>query len=131
MTKVVRAMADTCAGKRWPPPPTPSRGSSLATDWAQAAAELQPGFDGPAAEFKAPVPTVFTKEGFRFFFYSNDHEPVHVHVRKGDGEAVFTMHGAVELQESAGLKLQEVRRALELAEAHRNAILNKWHEHFG
>ncbi|WP_395715367.1 DUF4160 domain-containing protein [Prosthecobacter sp.] len=35
------------------------------------------------------MPSVFTKNGFRFFFYSNDHEPLHVHVRKGGGEAVF------------------------------------------
>jgi hypothetical protein len=25
----------------------------------------------------------------QFFFYSNDYEPIHVHVRKGNGEAVF------------------------------------------
>jgi hypothetical protein len=37
------------------------------------------------------VPTIFTEDGFRFFFYSNDHEPVHVHVRKGDADAVFNM----------------------------------------
>lgn len=35
------------------------------------------------------MPTVFTKDGYRFFFYSNDHTPIHVHVRKGSGEAVF------------------------------------------
>jgi hypothetical protein len=57
------------------------------------------------------VPTVFVKEGFRFFFYSNDHEPMHVHVRKGDGEAVFNLDGGVELRESVGLKVQELRRA--------------------
>lgn len=77
------------------------------------------------------VPTVFTKEGFRFFFYSNDHEPVHVHVRLGGGEAVFAIEGQVELRESAGLKLQELRRAQELAEEYHRAILDKWHEHFG
>jgi hypothetical protein len=29
------------------------------------------------------MPTVFIKDGFRFFFYSNEHRPIHVHVRKG------------------------------------------------
>jgi hypothetical protein len=37
------------------------------------------------------MPTVFTQGGFRFFFYSNDHEPVHVHVLYGTGEAVYSM----------------------------------------
>lgn len=40
-------------------------------------------------------PTVFSKDGFRFFFYSNDHSPIHVHVRKGDGEAVFEVEEVV------------------------------------
>ncbi len=67
----------------------------------------------------------------RFFFYSNDHEPMHVHVQKGDGEAVFNLDGGVELRESVGLKVQELRRAESLAEAHRQAIVTKWREHFG
>ena len=35
------------------------------------------------------MPLVFEKDGFKFAFYSNDHRPIHVHVRKGDGEAIF------------------------------------------
>ena len=35
------------------------------------------------------MPTIFTIEGFRFFFYSNDHAPVHVHVQHGGGEAAL------------------------------------------
>ncbi len=67
----------------------------------------------------------------RFFFYSNDHEPVHVHVRRGDGEAVFNVREEVALRESQGLKVQELARAQELAEANRDLILSKWHEHLG
>ncbi|HUP24300.1 MAG TPA: DUF4160 domain-containing protein [Thermoanaerobaculia bacterium] len=33
------------------------------------------------------MPTIFTKEGFRFFFHSNEHRPIHVHVRKGCGRS--------------------------------------------
>ena len=60
------------------------------------------------------MPTVFEKDGFRFFFYSNDHSPIHVHVRKGDGEAVFNVEGEVALRESQGLKLKELSRAQDL-----------------
>ncbi len=56
---------------------------------------------------------------------------MHVHVQKGDGEAVFNLDGGVELRESVGLKVQELRRAESLAEAHRQAIVTKWREHFG
>ena len=75
------------------------------------------------------MPTVFTKEGFRFFFYSNDHQPIHIHVRKGEGEAVFNIGNEIELREAVGLKVQELRRAEYLAEEHRHLIIRKWNEH--
>lgn len=77
------------------------------------------------------MPTVFTKEGFRFFFYSNDHRPIHIHVRKGTGEAVFLVEKRIELRESVGLKLQELRRAQDLASEHRDLIVRRWNEHLG
>ncbi len=76
------------------------------------------------------MPTVFSRDGYRFFFYSNDHRPIHVHVQKGSGEAVFNVEGTVELRESAGLKGQELRHAEELAKEHRELIIQKWDEHF-
>lgn len=76
------------------------------------------------------MPTVFIKDGFRFFFYSNDHTPIHVHVKKGSGEAVFEVEGAVVLRESVGLKTKELSKAEDLAEEHRELIIQKWHEYF-
>ena len=32
------------------------------------------------------MPLLFTFFGLRFMFYSNDHEPIHVHVVKGKGK---------------------------------------------
>lgn len=29
------------------------------------------------------MPTILTTNGFRFFFYSNEHLPIHIHVEKG------------------------------------------------
>jgi hypothetical protein len=39
----------------------------------------------------ATMPKVFDKDGYRFFFYSNEHLPMHVHVTYGDGEAIFIL----------------------------------------
>lgn len=77
------------------------------------------------------MPQVFEKDGFKFFFYSNDHRPIHVHVRKGDGEAIFNVEGTVELRESYGMKVRELARAEELAEENRSIILEKWNEYLG
>jgi uncharacterized protein DUF4160 len=75
------------------------------------------------------VPKIFEQDGYRFFFYSNEHRPIHVHIRYGSGEAVFDVEDGVELRESLGLKMQELARAQELAESHRQLIIDKWHEH--
>jgi hypothetical protein len=48
------------------------------------------------------VPGIFEKDGYIFFFYSNDHEPIHVHVRKGNGEAVFLVDVEVFLRNLKG-----------------------------
>lgn len=76
------------------------------------------------------MPKVFEKDGYTFFFYSNDHRPIHVHVRYGGGEAVFNVEDVVELRESHGLRVNELAHAESLARAHRALILEKWHEHF-
>ena len=31
------------------------------------------------------MPTVFREDGYRFFFFSDEHLPEHIHVEKGDG----------------------------------------------
>ncbi len=76
------------------------------------------------------MPTVFTKDGFRFFFYSNDHTPINVHVSNGDGEAVFEIAGEIVLRESVGMKTKELSKAEKLAESHKELIIAKWNEYF-
>ena len=56
---------------------------------------------------------------------------MHVHVRKGGGEAIFDVEDRVELRESYGMKLRELSRAQELAEENQRLIIEKWHEHIG
>ena len=75
------------------------------------------------------MPKIFERDGFRFFFYSNEHEPIPVHVRYGGGEAVFTVEESVELRESHRMRVSELSRAQEIAYEHRDLIVEKWHEH--
>jgi hypothetical protein len=76
------------------------------------------------------VPKIFEQDGYRFFFYSNEHRPIHVHVRYGSGEAVFEVERGVELRESQGLKVRELTKAEELATQNRELIVQRWHERF-
>jgi hypothetical protein len=75
------------------------------------------------------MPKVFDKDGFSFFFYSNEHRPIHVHVRRGDGEAVFDVEEGIELRESQNMKMKELAQAQQLAAENLQLIVEKWHEH--
>lgn len=76
------------------------------------------------------MPKIFEEDGYRFFFYSNEHRPIHVHVRRGGGEAVFEVERGVELRESQGLKVAELSKAEQLANEHRQLIIQRWNERF-
>jgi len=37
------------------------------------------------------MPKIFEYFGFVFYFFSNEHEPIHVHVALGDCETIFEL----------------------------------------
>ena len=37
------------------------------------------------------MPKIFEYFGFIFYFYSNEHEPIHVHVLHGGKESIFEL----------------------------------------
>ena len=75
------------------------------------------------------VPKVLEKDGFVFFFYSNDDAPIDIHVRRGGGEAVFDLDNDVELRESQGMKLSDIAKAEAIATEYKQLMIKKWHEH--
>ena len=75
------------------------------------------------------MPIIFEQDGFKFFLYSNDNEPINVHVRYAGGEAVFNINDTIELRESHGLKVKELSKAQSLAEANQQLIIEQWNEH--
>ena len=76
------------------------------------------------------MPTLFTVFGFRFLFYSNDHEPIHVHVIKGDAEARFQVLPNVSLMDNHGLKPAELKLAESLVEENKETIVANWKNFF-
>ena len=72
------------------------------------------------------MPKIFEQDGYVFFFYSNDHAPIHVHVRRGEGEAVFVVE-----RESVGFNVRELSRAEDLIDDNLELIKQKWAEHLG
>lgn len=62
------------------------------------------------------MPTLFRAFGLRFFFYSNEHEPIHLHVRNADGEAKLDVE-RMKWLETRGLKNKDL-------------IISAWHNNF-
>jgi len=80
---------------------------------------------------KTNMPILFYYLGLKFYFFSNDHEPIHVHVSAGDAEAKFRVAPNIELVENFGLKPREIRQALMAIEENKEVIAERWNEYFG
>ena len=52
------------------------------------------------------MPTILLAFGLRFYFYSDEHEPIHVHVENSDGRAKFALYPKVELIVNEGIKVR-------------------------
>ena len=75
------------------------------------------------------MPVLFYYLGLKFFFYSNDHEPIHVHVSNGDGEARFRID-PIQMIENHGLKPRELKYAEAAIEENKEVIIERWNEYF-
>jgi hypothetical protein len=80
------------------------------------------------------MPVVFVFFGMRFVFFSNDHEPIHIHVIKGKGRikesAKFQVVPEVKLLENNGLQLNELKMAEMVIEENIEVITESWNKYF-
>ena len=61
------------------------------------------------------MPTIILIYGLRFYFYSEEHLPIHIHVRNGDGRAK---------------KPHDLKVAIHLVKQYRDYIIKSWNEYF-
>ena len=85
------------------------------------------------------MPKIFEYFGFIFYFFSNEHEPIHVHVLHGDKESVFElimMDGIlaeIRVREKKGsepLPEKDKRTAEEFIKKYHKNIIQKWVKFF-
>ncbi|QRR04346.1 DUF4160 domain-containing protein [Dyadobacter sandarakinus] len=69
--------------------------------------------------------------GMKFFFYSLEHLPIHIHVRNAEGEAKFEVEPIVRLVSSYGIKTKDLVLAEALVEQHKELIITKWQYFYG
>lgn len=77
------------------------------------------------------MPTVLLIYGYRFFFYLNEHEPIHIHVSKAGAEARFDLVPEIDMTYNRGFKKNEIRDIVNLIEQHYDTIIKTWDSTFG
>ena len=79
------------------------------------------------------MPRIFEWRGYRFFFFSNEGDPLefcHVHIRKGSCVAKFWVVPDVSLASSWGMTARELNRLEEKVRDIKSLIEERWNEHF-
>lgn len=74
------------------------------------------------------MPTLLVKDGFKFFFYANEHEPKHFHVTKAGRFAKIEMRNFRVINNC--FRSGELKKVLWLAETHGKDFERKWDEFF-
>ena len=74
------------------------------------------------------MPTLLLQDGFKFFFYANEHEPKHIHVMKNEGFAKIELVHLKVVQNH--LKPKDLKVALAIIEQHKDEFEREWNEWF-
>ncbi|MBQ6732906.1 MAG: DUF4160 domain-containing protein [Paludibacteraceae bacterium] len=75
------------------------------------------------------MPTIFIFFGFRFMFYSDDHEPMHVHIIKDGCDAKYNID-PVQMIYNHGFKKHEISMIESVIEQNKEIIAERWKEFF-
>lgn len=76
------------------------------------------------------MPTLLYVFGIRFFFYLDEHEPIHVHVSYEGKKAKIELEPEVRLAYNHGLKEQILKKAMATCENYRENFIEEWHKRF-
>lgn len=77
------------------------------------------------------MPTLLILFGLRFYFYTRDHEPIHVHVKSSEGVAKFEIEDEVVLVENKGVKPKDIKLAESILEENKENFREEWKRTFG
>ena len=77
------------------------------------------------------MPTILVIFGLRFYFYADEHLPIHVHLENGDGLAKIELEPEIKLVKNKGIKPKDIKRAMSIVEQYKEEFIEKWKEFHG
>ena len=75
------------------------------------------------------MPTVLRIEGYRFFFFSDEHLPKHIHIEKADCYARIEIDTLM-VTDSYKCTSREIKKLVEIVKKHRKMLKGAWNEYF-
>lgn len=72
------------------------------------------------------MPEVLRLFGLKFYIYTRDHQPPHVHVISQDGTAKFAITDEILLIGNDGMKSKDLKLAESIIEDNKENILKEW-----
>ena len=77
------------------------------------------------------MPTILREQGFRFHFFSEEHLPIHIHIKKGGARARIVLEPSITIDKNDGFNPPEMRKIVKIIEQQYDYLIQQWHETFG
>lgn len=75
------------------------------------------------------MPTVLRIDGYRFFFFSDEHTPEHIHIEKGDSYARIEIE-SLKVTDTYNLNSKELKKLVLLVTKNKYKLKGEWNEYF-
>jgi len=75
------------------------------------------------------MPTVLRIDGYRFFFFSDEHTPEHIHIEKGDSYARIEIE-SLKVTDTYNLNSKELKKLVSLVTKNKDKLKGTWNEYF-
>jgi len=75
------------------------------------------------------MPTVLKIDGFRFFFFSDEYIPEHIHIEKGDSYIRIEIE-SLKVTNSYNISSKETKKLVKLVAEDKDKLKEAWNEYF-
>lgn len=75
------------------------------------------------------MPTILRENGYRFFFFSNEHLPKHIHIEKSEKYLKVELE-TLDILDSFSMTTKEQKEVIEIVKKNQKLFTEAWNEYF-
>jgi hypothetical protein len=75
------------------------------------------------------MPTVLRQNGFRFFFFSDEHTPKHIHIEKGEMYVRIELE-SLKVTDSYNINMKDIKLLQKVVKENKEVFIGAWDEYF-